>query len=91
MLRRILPLAKVSREKRPFDTGKLQNYSVKSLNREGILADILKIFNGNHVELTHIESELHNVNKNGKQRADFNLSSEHLQGYIKETIRGQLQ
>ena len=90
MLRRILSLARVSREKKPFDTGRLQNYSVKSLNREGILADILKIFNGNHVELTYIESELHNISKSGKQRVDFNLSSEQLQGYIKEVIRSQL-
>jgi hypothetical protein len=54
MLRRILLSARISRVKKPFDSGKLQNYSISSVNREGILSDIMNIFNENHIELTYV-------------------------------------
>ena len=34
---------------------------------------------------------MHNILKNGKQRADFNISTDDLHGSRKETIVGQLK
>ncbi len=56
MIRRFISVAKIAREKKHFDSGKLQNFSIKTSNREGVLADIMKIINKNKVNLTYVES-----------------------------------
>ena len=91
MFRRVLSTFRVSRAKNPFETEGLKNYSISTQNREGILADVMKILNDNHVELIYIESELQNVNMKGKQRADFNCSAYGLEGELKNTIKTQLE
>lgn len=84
-------MSQIARVKGHFDSGKLQNFSIRSLNREGILADVMKIINKHNINLTYVESELHNVEMNGRQRADFNISSDQLYGYNKEIVRNELR
>ena len=51
----------------------------------------MNIFNKNHVDISYVESELHNVEKTKKQRADFNISTENLHGAKKQTIISELK
>jgi glycine cleavage system regulatory protein len=75
-----LPKARSSRadSKDPekyFEEDTYRNYVIESYNSVGILSKIMRLFNSNNIDITYIDNQFYNKEKDGTHRVDFNISA----------------
>lgn len=54
----------------------LRNYVLEAPNQVGILSRIMNVFNTSNIDVSYIDNQFGNIQKDGTHKVDFNLSTE---------------